>query len=177
MRPTGFEPAAFRVGEPRQPTKNRDFKPLFVGCAQIGNGIQRPAEPFQHRLRGLLHAWWSNGGQSGQVCLKKGCKSWGKVVSQLHEGDGCIQTFTVWYIDHRHHFVPQFVLSPRERNLQVYGFRLDSIAKPTYYPDLQPRRFFVMKGGFDRCLYRSNLCYPKCAKTKRKTWTWIVLET
>ena len=63
VRPTGFEPAAFRVGEPRHTTPNRDFKPFFVGCAQIGNGIQTPAKPFQNRIRGRLHARWSNGGQ------------------------------------------------------------------------------------------------------------------
>ena len=63
VRPTGFEPAAFRVGEPRQPTKNRDFKPFFVGCGQIRKLYKKPAEPFQNRLRGRLHVWWSNGGQ------------------------------------------------------------------------------------------------------------------
>ena len=54
------------VGVPRRTNENRDFKLFLVGCAQIGNGIQTPAKPCQHRLRGRLHAWWSNGGQDGQ---------------------------------------------------------------------------------------------------------------
>ena len=34
VRPTGFEPAAFRVGEPRHTMGKGGFKPFFVGCAQ-----------------------------------------------------------------------------------------------------------------------------------------------
>ena len=54
------------VGVPRHTKENHDFKPFFVGCAQSSKPYKKPAKPFQHRLRGLLHAWWSNGGQSGR---------------------------------------------------------------------------------------------------------------
>ena len=51
-----------RVGVPRHTTENRDFKPFFVGCAQSWKSYKKPAKPFQYWLRGLLYAWWSNGG-------------------------------------------------------------------------------------------------------------------
>ena len=54
-----------QIGEPGQPTKNHGFKPFFVGCAQKRKPYKTPAKPFLHRLRGRLHAWWSNGGQEG----------------------------------------------------------------------------------------------------------------
>ena len=58
------------VGVPRHTTPNGAFKPLFVGCAQIRKPYKKPAKPFQNWLRGLLHAWWSNGGQGSQFHLK-----------------------------------------------------------------------------------------------------------
>lgn len=69
------------VGVPRYTTPNRDFKSFFIGCAQIRKPYKKPAKPFQHRLRGLLYAWWSNGGHGGQFCRKTRCEAGGKVVN------------------------------------------------------------------------------------------------
>lgn len=55
-----------RVGVPRHTTPNGAVKPFFVGCAQIRKPYKKPAKPFQHRLRGFLYVWWSNG---GQICV------------------------------------------------------------------------------------------------------------
>ena len=60
-----------RVGVPRLSTKNRDFKPFFVGCAQKRKLYKKPAESFKHWLRGLLHAWWSESGRSRQETVWK----------------------------------------------------------------------------------------------------------
>ena len=52
------------VGVPRRSTENGGFKPFIVTCAQKNRQYKKPAEPFKHWLRGLLYAWWSNGGQN-----------------------------------------------------------------------------------------------------------------
>lgn len=62
VRPAGFEPTAFRVGVLRHTTPNGAVKPFFVGYAQIRKPYKKLAKHFQHRLRGRLHVWWSNGG-------------------------------------------------------------------------------------------------------------------
>ena len=69
VRPTGFEPAAFRVGVPRHTMEKGGFKPFFVGCAQIRKLYKKPAEPFKHWLRELLQQWWSNSGHG--ICLRQ----------------------------------------------------------------------------------------------------------
>ena len=46
VRPTGFEPAAFRVGVPRHTTPNGATKPFFVGRAQIRKLILKAREAF-----------------------------------------------------------------------------------------------------------------------------------
>ncbi|WP_337575873.1 hypothetical protein [Fournierella sp.] len=51
-----------RVGVPRHTTPNGAVKPFFVGYAQIRKPYKKLAKHFQHRLRGRLHVWWSNGG-------------------------------------------------------------------------------------------------------------------
>lgn len=56
-----------RVGVPRHTKENRDFKPFFVGCAQSLKPYKKPVKPFQHRLRGLFHAWWSNSGHNANI--------------------------------------------------------------------------------------------------------------
>lgn len=73
-----------RVGVPRHTTPNGAAKPFFVGCAQIRKLYKKPAKPFQHRLRGLLHAWWSNGGQGGRWHWKKSRLKIEEIIDLLH---------------------------------------------------------------------------------------------
>ena len=59
------------VGVPRLTMGNNDIIMFLVGFAQIRKPYKTPAKPFRTWLCGRLHAWWSNGGHSGQFRLKK----------------------------------------------------------------------------------------------------------
>ena len=57
VRPTGFEPAAFRVGELRHPNRNGVQARFLVAFAQVCPTCKTPAKPFPMPVGGALRCW------------------------------------------------------------------------------------------------------------------------
>lgn len=57
VRPTGFEPAAFRVGELRHPNRNGDQARFLVAFAQVCPMHKTPEKPFPMPVGGAARRW------------------------------------------------------------------------------------------------------------------------